>query len=110
MKTITTSKSSLLTILGLASVLILVALAFVGLFLAQRMQAVNAPPAGVRPGETQRKNRAPCLTLPPAHITQRLVRFPSRAISKANSTPLSAPLRSSPIPRITTRAAALERF
>src|SRR5262249_8066213 len=41
MKTITTSKTSLLTILGLASVLILVALAFVGLFLAQRMQAVK---------------------------------------------------------------------
>jgi hypothetical protein len=85
MKTITTSKSSLTTILGLLSVLILVALAFVGLFLAQRMQAVNPPPDGVRPGETQRKGRAPCLTPPAAHLTQRLVRFPSRAISKFNA-------------------------
>jgi hypothetical protein len=63
MKTITTSKSSLTTILGLASVLILVALAFVGLFLAQRMQAVNPPPDGVRPGGTTAEEQGALLNL-----------------------------------------------
>ena len=63
MKTITTSKSSLTTILGLAFVLILVALAFVGLFLAQRMQAVNVPPAGVRPGGTTAEEQGALLNL-----------------------------------------------
>ena len=86
MKTITTSKSLLTTTLGLAFVLILVALAFVGLFLAQRMQAVNPPPDGVRPGETQPKSRAPCLTPPAAHLTQRLVLFaPDQHSNKFNT-------------------------
>ena len=110
MKTTTTSKSSLTTILGLLSVLILVALAFVGLFFAQRMQAVNPPPDGVRPGETQRKGRAPCLTLPGAHLTQRLVGFSSSAIPQGKFNTAVGAVRSSPIPRITTRAAALEGF
>jgi hypothetical protein len=85
MKTITTSKSSLTPILGLAFVLILVALAFVGLFLAQRMQAVNPPPDGVRPGETQRKSRGALLNLTGGAFNTAVGSFPSRAIYKFNA-------------------------
>src|SRR4029453_14073059 len=63
MKTVITSQSSLLPILGLLLVLILVGLAFVGLFFAQRIQGVNPPPTGVMPGETQRKGQGALLNL-----------------------------------------------
>ena len=50
------------------------------------MQAVNPPPDGVRPGETQPKSRAPCLTPPAAHLTQRLVLFaPDQHSNKFNT-------------------------
>ena len=46
MKTIINSKSSLLTILGFPSILMLIVLVLLGLVVAERVQAVNPPPDG----------------------------------------------------------------
>ena len=62
MKTVTTSKASLLTVLGLAPTLIFI-LILVGLFLAQRMQAVNPPPDGGYPGGNTAEGQGALLNL-----------------------------------------------
>ena len=62
MKTVTTSKASLLTVLGLARTLIFI-LILVGLFLAQRMQAVNPPPDGGYPGGNTAEGQGALLNL-----------------------------------------------
>src|SRR5215469_13586751 len=63
MKKAITSKNSFLTILGLPSILVLLALAFLGLVIAQRMQAVNPPPDGGYPGNNTAEGQNALLNL-----------------------------------------------